>query len=84
MEFIANFIARFREPSSWAGIGVLLATFGVDLGDELLDAIALVGAGLAAGLYPPQIPKGSVDPEHSNLAHQGKYDLPSLLAWTVW
>ena len=50
MEFIANFIARFREPSSWAGIGVLLATFGVDLGDELLDAIALVGAGLAAGL----------------------------------
>lgn len=38
-------IQRFREPSTWAGVSVLLALFGVNV--EQAQAVAQVGAALA-------------------------------------
>jgi hypothetical protein len=38
-------IDRFKEPSSWAGIGVLLSTIGVNVPSGLVQAISLLGAG---------------------------------------
>jgi hypothetical protein len=40
-------LTRFTEPSSWAGIGALLATFGVTLPTPTLQAIGYVGAGIS-------------------------------------
>ena len=46
---LANFIARFKEPSSWAGVSAILLTLGLSLPAEVNVAITYVGAG-AAGL----------------------------------
>lgn len=40
-------IDRIREPSTWAGLSVLLVLFGVPVG--VPEAIAQVLAGVAAG-----------------------------------
>ncbi len=48
---IQSLIARFKEPSTYAGLGVLLMAFGVRLEDALWNAIVQVGiagASLAA------------------------------------
>lgn len=41
-------LTRLREPSSWAGVSVLLALFGVRLAPETLDVIIQAGAAVAA------------------------------------
>lgn len=41
-------IDRLREPSSWAGVGILLALFGVKVAPETMDTVIQAGAGLAA------------------------------------
>lgn len=41
-------LARLREPSSWAGVSVLLALFGVRLAPETLDLVVQAGAAVAA------------------------------------
>lgn len=42
-----NFIERFKEPSSWAGIGVMLSMFFPLLGLSNSAAVAVVNAGAA-------------------------------------
>lgn len=44
MKYILN---RLKEPSSYAGLGALLALVGVNLDGQLLQAIAGVAAALA-------------------------------------
>lgn len=39
-------IDRFKEPSSWNAIGVLLAGVGVNIPTGLGHGIALIGAGV--------------------------------------
>lgn len=50
-------VERLKEPSSWAGLGGLLAMVGVSLDPGVLHGLSLVGAGLAwvaAFLMPEQ------------------------------
>lgn len=42
-----NMIERFKEPSSWAGIGVILSMFFPLLGLSNSAAVAVVNAGAA-------------------------------------
>lgn len=42
-------LARLREPSTYAGLGVLLGLFGVNLVPEAMQSIVSLGTG-AAGL----------------------------------
>lgn len=44
MQYILD---RLKEPSSYAGLGALLALVGVHLDGQLLQAIATVAAALA-------------------------------------
>ena len=47
-----NFVQRFKEPSSWAGIAVLFNIFGPIIGLPVgsADVIVQAGAGLAAAV----------------------------------
>jgi len=47
---MTNFVQRFKEPSSWAGIAVLFNIFGpmIGLPTGSADVIVQAGAGLAA------------------------------------
>lgn len=46
-----NFILKkLSEPSSWAGLGSILAVVGLNLDAELLQHIAAVGAVLAGAI----------------------------------
>lgn len=48
-------LSRLREPSSWAGLAVILGLFGVKIAPEQLTAITTLGAaaaGAAAVLLP--------------------------------
>lgn len=47
-----NFIARFKEPSSWAGIAVLINVLGplVGLPPGGADVLVQAGAGVAAAV----------------------------------
>jgi len=40
-------IARFKEPSTYAGLAAILTAFGVGLAPEYWEAISSVGVGLA-------------------------------------
>ena len=46
MQLLTYLLARFSEPSSYAGLGALLALFGWHLSDTLLGQLAQL---LAAG-----------------------------------
>lgn len=57
--FFAYLIARAREPSTWAGVGVMLAALGLHLNSDVVQAIGFAGpalAGLLAALMPDQGP----------------------------
>ena len=41
-------IARLKEPSTWAGLGVILGLFGIHLAPEKLTAIIGVATAVAA------------------------------------
>lgn len=45
-----NILSRFKEPSSWAGIAILINVFGSMLGLPIgsADVIIQAGAGVAA------------------------------------
>lgn len=47
---VKNFVERFKEPSSWAGIAVLINVFGsfVGLPPGSAEVIINAGAGVAA------------------------------------
>jgi hypothetical protein len=54
---VAYLLARLREPSTYAGLGALLAAFGLHPSAAALGAIvnaAVALAGLAAVLIPEQ------------------------------
>ena len=48
MQLILWLLKRFREPSSWAGMSVMLALAGVNLPDGGEEAMAQLLAGIAA------------------------------------
>jgi hypothetical protein len=55
MNLVAFLLARLKEPSTYAGIGALLAATGIRADDAVVQAVvqALVSlAGLAAVLMP--------------------------------
>ena len=41
-------IARLKEPSTWAGLGVILGLFGIHLAPEKLTAVIGVATAVAA------------------------------------
>lgn len=43
-----EYAARLKEPSTWAGIAIILALFGVDLAPEQSQVIVQSGAGIGA------------------------------------
>lgn len=43
-------LERLKEPSSWAGIGVLLGLFGVNLAPEGFTAIVTVATAICGAL----------------------------------
>ncbi len=47
MDLLASLAARFKEPSSWAGIGSVLAVLHLNLDPGLVNSIAMIGAGVA-------------------------------------
>jgi hypothetical protein len=53
--FLAFMLARFKEPSTYAGLGAVLTAAGIHLPDAVLNAMvsaAIALAGLAAALIP--------------------------------
>lgn len=52
-------IARFREPSTYAGIAALLASLGVSVPAPWVQAVSAVGVALAgaAALFLPEKPR---------------------------
>jgi hypothetical protein len=57
MTLLAFLVARLKEPSSYAGIGMLLAALGVKPSDTMLDAVVqlcVAAAGLIAVMMPEQ------------------------------
>lgn len=56
MEALRQLAARFKEPSSWAGIAGIMAIFGVHLDPGILNAIIVFMAGFA-GLLAVIIPE---------------------------
>lgn len=52
-------LERLREPSSWAGVAVLLGLFGVPVGAP--ELVAQVGAGLAGLLAIALKEKGKAE-----------------------
>lgn len=60
--------ARFKEPSTWAGLGALLAALGIGLPEALWGQIAMAGmavAGLIAMILPEQGHTGGAAPDSS-------------------
>lgn len=43
-----NLLNRAKEPSTWAGLSVLLGLFGVQVAPEILQGVIQIGAGAAA------------------------------------
>lgn len=45
---IVGLAKRFKEPSSWAGVAVLLTALGIQSGDSsIAESVGYIGAGLA-------------------------------------
>ena len=42
------FVQRLKEPSTWAGLAVLVSLFGVVIPPGTTEAVTQVGAGIAA------------------------------------
>lgn len=47
MLYLKALAARFKEPSSWAGLAAFLAIVGVNLDTGVVESIAYIGAGTA-------------------------------------
>lgn len=45
-----EYVAKLREPSTWAGVGVLLGLFGVNFAPAEAQAFVQGGTGLAGML----------------------------------
>lgn len=58
MSLLAFLVVRLREPSTYAGLGALLAVLGIHFGDVVLQAVVQVVvsiAGPAAVLMPEKL-----------------------------
>ena len=42
-----DYVAKFKEPSTWAGVGILLGLFGVNLAPAEAQVFVQVGTGFA-------------------------------------
>lgn len=49
MDTLKSLLAKFSQPSSWAGLGAILALFGFNVSGDTLGTIIQIGAG-ACGL----------------------------------
>lgn len=47
MKKLMNLLDKFREPSSWAGVAILLSAFGVSISGEQWTAIVNLGIAVA-------------------------------------
>ena len=45
-----DYLARFREPSTWAGLAILAGLFGVQIAPADMQAVIQIGTGIAGGL----------------------------------
>jgi hypothetical protein len=56
MSKLGRFFTTMRQPSSWAGVAVLLAAFGVPLSGEQWQAVVNLGiaAAGAAAIFLPE------------------------------
>ena len=45
---MSAFLSRLREPSTYAGVSVLLGVFGVNVAPEIMQPVVQVITGLAA------------------------------------
>lgn len=52
-------VARFREPSTYAGIAAVLASLGVSVPSPWVQAVSGVGVAIAgaAALFLPEMPR---------------------------
>lgn len=65
-KLIAYLLARLTEPTSWAGVGILLVWFGISMTVEQVSLITGAGSGLAAlilYLYPEYKQESLTAPE---------------------
>ena len=44
---LENILGRLREPSSYSAIGGMMALFGLNIGEEIMQQIVQVGAGIS-------------------------------------
>lgn len=54
-----DYVRKFSEPSTWAGIGILLGLFGVNLAPEQAQVFVQGGVGFAGMLAVFMGEKGS-------------------------
>lgn len=45
---MSEWIARFRQPSTYAGVAALLGVFGVPIAPDIMQPVMQAGTGLAA------------------------------------
>jgi sulfite exporter TauE/SafE len=62
MQILAYLLARFSEPSSYAGLGALLALLGWNLTDSVLAQLAQALAALCGLIALVLRERGLVDP----------------------
>jgi hypothetical protein len=62
LQVLAHLAARFKEPSSWAGLAGLAALVGVHLDPSFAQSIAYIGAGVA-GVVAFAVPERASAPE---------------------
>jgi len=58
MNLLAFLVARLKEPSSYAGIGAVLAALGIHTDDAVVQAaiqLLVAAAGLAGLLLPERV-----------------------------
>lgn len=50
MDTFLSLLERFKEPSSWAGIGVLLSLFGVNIAPEGMTIVVTLATAICGAL----------------------------------
>lgn len=55
-----DYLARFREPSTWAGLAILAGLFGVPMSPESMTGIVQAGTAVAGAIaiFMPERKKG--------------------------
>lgn len=59
MDTLSSLANRFKEPSSWSGLGALFLLLHLNVDPGMVQSISLVGAGLAGiiAILVPEVKK---------------------------